>query len=411
VADEIKVAGKYRERIMADIFLSYARKDVEKARQMADALTRDRWTVWWDPKIPTATEWERVLLPELEKARCVVVLWSGHSVRSKWVRREAEAALERTVLVPALIEAAPIPAATGSIQVANLTKWAGSPTAPEFQEFLDAVRERMLPTCEIRFRSLLDPEPESVMSAVETLVQVGMRVNEASGLDGFYDQPPNAAYQRRLQRTIASVGVTIHWPSALTELFAAAVDQDRVKEMLVRIPRRIPLLWLGLYSYAGPFQNHGPDLRIHRNFLKFASLSLYHTLLWIAERSGRHIDVQHPLTTQFLSYPRWEDAITVFFDPADELAWAYVDRLGEQYLYPDVVIYGPRGLSELAYERSLDRSSFAGPDPRWFEEYFVPQYELLLTMSNPDRIVDYDVTPNIRKVTDGNGVDFQSGAS
>lgn len=388
---------------MADVFLSYAHEDLEHALQIAEALTRDGWTVWWDRRISTGTEWERVLLPELEKARCVVVLWSGHSVRSDWVRKEAEAAADRTVLVPALIETAPIPASTGSIQAANLTSWVGNPTAGEFEEFLNAVRERMLPACEIRFRSLLYPDPETVESLTKTLLQVANRITEAPRV-GVYSPPRTNADQRRLQRTIASAPVTIHWPPELMELFDAAMDQDRLAERLERIPKRIPLLWLDLEPHFGPFQDYGSSFRIHQKYLGFASLALYHYLFHSAEQSGRHIDPQPPLTKQLLSYPRWEGAIPVFFEPTDELACAYVVRLDNQNLSPEVVVYGPRDRTVRAYEKSLDRSIFT--DPTWLEEYFIPQYELLLAIEDPNRIVSYHGNAYIRKVTDWDGVDL-----
>lgn len=33
---------------MADIFISYARHDEPRARQLAEALTARGWEVWWD---------------------------------------------------------------------------------------------------------------------------------------------------------------------------------------------------------------------------------------------------------------------------------------------------------------------------------------------------------------------------
>jgi hypothetical protein len=46
-----------------------------------------------------------VLQSELDKARAVVVVWSSHSVASRWVKAEAGEGLRRGILVPVLVDA------------------------------------------------------------------------------------------------------------------------------------------------------------------------------------------------------------------------------------------------------------------------------------------------------------------
>jgi hypothetical protein len=36
---------------MSDIFISYKREEQYKARQLAIALEKQGWSVWWDPKL------------------------------------------------------------------------------------------------------------------------------------------------------------------------------------------------------------------------------------------------------------------------------------------------------------------------------------------------------------------------
>ena len=62
------------------------------------------WSVWWDRKITAGQAYDQAIERELESARSVVVLWSGHSVLSEWVKNEAAVAAERGVLVPARLE-------------------------------------------------------------------------------------------------------------------------------------------------------------------------------------------------------------------------------------------------------------------------------------------------------------------
>jgi hypothetical protein len=58
--------------------------------------------------------------------RCMVVLWSTHSVDSDWVKEEAEEARALGNLIPVLIEPVKPPVGFRSIQAADLTDWDGS---------------------------------------------------------------------------------------------------------------------------------------------------------------------------------------------------------------------------------------------------------------------------------------------
>lgn len=62
---------------MADIFLSYAREDREKAEPLARALQEAGWSVWWDRSILPGASYEQVIEHELSSASSVVVLWSA----------------------------------------------------------------------------------------------------------------------------------------------------------------------------------------------------------------------------------------------------------------------------------------------------------------------------------------------
>ena len=113
---------------MADIFISYANEDRERAGQLAALLESAGWSVWWDRRIPAGRTWRTVLEEALGDSRCMVVLWSNHSVTSPWVAEEAEEArrLNKT-LVPVMINAVEPPIGFRAIQAADLVRWDGSP--------------------------------------------------------------------------------------------------------------------------------------------------------------------------------------------------------------------------------------------------------------------------------------------
>jgi hypothetical protein len=121
---------------MAEIFLSYANEDRETALRISELLESAGWTVWWDRRIPAGRTWRSVIEEALVQMRCMVVLWSRHSIESDWVKEEAEEARELGKLVPVLIEPVKPPVGFRAIQAADLTEWDGSTDAPGAQQLI-----------------------------------------------------------------------------------------------------------------------------------------------------------------------------------------------------------------------------------------------------------------------------------
>ena len=77
---------------MPDIFLSYSREDNATATRFAEAFRRAGFDVWWDQALRSGETYDEVTERALREAKAVVVLWSRHSVNSRWVRSEAKIA-------------------------------------------------------------------------------------------------------------------------------------------------------------------------------------------------------------------------------------------------------------------------------------------------------------------------------
>ncbi len=125
---------------MADIFLSYAREDLEKARLLATGLEQQGWSVFWDrSSIQIGQDFDEVIEQAIEQARCMIVGWSQVSKKSDWVRGEATIGRERRILLPVLFEAVSPPIAFRSLHTEDFSDWQGENDRPEFLNLCKAV--------------------------------------------------------------------------------------------------------------------------------------------------------------------------------------------------------------------------------------------------------------------------------
>src|SRR5262245_23519327 len=123
----------------ADIFLSYARKDLKRAVTYAEAFKKAGWTVFWDRGILPGSAFTDVIERELKGCQCVIVLWSAACSKSTWVRNEAAVGSERRVLLPVLIDDVSLPVEFRHWQAANLRHWKGDVADKAFAQLLDAI--------------------------------------------------------------------------------------------------------------------------------------------------------------------------------------------------------------------------------------------------------------------------------
>ncbi|MDH3671763.1 MAG: TIR domain-containing protein, partial [Gammaproteobacteria bacterium] len=163
---------------MSDIFISYANEDAGRAKVLAGSLEAQGWSVWWDPDIPAGSTFRDDVIEEaLDQAKCVVVMWSRHSVGSRWVKTEAAEGAKRGILVPVLIEDVQIPLAFRRIQAENLINWDGTPTSQVFQKLLADIA------------NVLSREPVSGKPKTWLWAVAGVFVLVAGGL--WYAQDPH----------------------------------------------------------------------------------------------------------------------------------------------------------------------------------------------------------------------------
>lgn len=105
---------------MSDIFVSYDRTDKERIRPIVNFLGIQGWSIWWDTIIPPGKTFDQVIEEAIGAAKCILVVWSVHSVKSHWVKTEAAEGLRRDVMIPVMIDDVVIPLEFRRIQSANL---------------------------------------------------------------------------------------------------------------------------------------------------------------------------------------------------------------------------------------------------------------------------------------------------
>ena len=125
---------------MADVFLSYSREDQATARRFAEGFEHEGFSVWWDQTLNVGEAFDRVTEQALDDAKAVVVLWSKHSVDSRWVRAEATQAQASGRLVPVMIESCRRPIMFELTHTAELQDWNGELTDARWQSFIDGLR-------------------------------------------------------------------------------------------------------------------------------------------------------------------------------------------------------------------------------------------------------------------------------
>jgi hypothetical protein len=121
---------------VSDIFISYAREDQQWVERFARVLEGYGWSLWWDRQIPTGESFDTVIERELSSAKCVIVVWSHHSVASDWVKSEAASARESNVLLPILIDDTPLPFEFRRLQTQSLATWHVADPHPGFEQLL-----------------------------------------------------------------------------------------------------------------------------------------------------------------------------------------------------------------------------------------------------------------------------------
>ena len=127
---------------MGQIFISYANEDKDFACRLAGAFEVRGWSVWWDKQIPPGMDYAQVIESAVNAAQCVVVLWSKHSISSRWVQTEAAVGADRHIIATVIVDetnGAEIPFEFRRLQAVNLKDWTPERANDDFDRLAQRV--------------------------------------------------------------------------------------------------------------------------------------------------------------------------------------------------------------------------------------------------------------------------------
>ena len=130
---------------MARVFLSYAREDVETARNLAQAIGTRGHDVWWDRHLHGGSRFAAEIDRALKNAEVVVVLWSETSVDSAWVQDEAAEGRDGGRLVPVSLGSTKPPLGFRQFHTIDLGPWTDDGRSETIDELVHAINR----TCEV----------------------------------------------------------------------------------------------------------------------------------------------------------------------------------------------------------------------------------------------------------------------
>ena len=115
---------------MVDVFISYARTNQPLVRQLAEAVKRRGYSVWWDDELPPHLSYSDVITDKIGEAKAAIVVWSEDAAASEWVRAEADVARNQKKLIQTSIDGRMPPMPFNQIQFAAIGDWQGEEDHP-----------------------------------------------------------------------------------------------------------------------------------------------------------------------------------------------------------------------------------------------------------------------------------------
>ena len=289
-----------------DVFISYARPSEEEAHRIAELLRGEGFSVWRDDELPAHRAYSDVIEERLKSAKAVVVLWSGESAKSHWVRAEADTARETGTLVQATLDGILPPMPFNQIQCADLKGWNGDTASSGWQKLQASVAALVKgPGDEADSAEPTNSRPQAVRASVCVLPFVNM--------SGEPEQ----------------------------EYFSDGISEDITTDL-----SKISALEVVARNTAFAFKGQNPDVQQVAK-----QLSVSHVLEGSVRKAGDRVRINAQLidgaTGKHLWADRFDRDLTDIFEIQDEISKAIVDALKVKLLPAEKKAIETRGTSSV----------------------------------------------------------------
>ncbi len=290
---------------MSRIFLSYARDDVDAARQLAEGISQAGHDVWWDRNLHGGSRFDTEIDRALKNAEAVVVLWSETSVDSAWVKDEAGEGRDTGRLVPVSIGSAKPPLGFRQFQTIDLGVWDGHGRPPALNELLDGIGR----TCGSDAREKNPCAPETAKPRITASICVLPFVN----MSGEPEQ----------------------------EYFSDGISEDITTDL-----SKVSALEVVARNTAFSFKGQNPNVQEVAK-----QLAVSHVLEGSVRKAGGRIRINAQLidgvTGKHLWADRYDRDLTDIFEIQDEISKAIVDALKVKLLPQEKTAIENRGTSSV----------------------------------------------------------------
>jgi hypothetical protein len=93
---------------MSDIFISYSRTDIKRAREFELRMQREKYDIWTGDYVLSSIEGEDRVLNAIKECGIFLVLMTDNARRSEYVKREISYAINlKKIIIPILLEGEP----------------------------------------------------------------------------------------------------------------------------------------------------------------------------------------------------------------------------------------------------------------------------------------------------------------